>query len=154
MFNTFRKPTVLIYMLLTCLLSTLLYVSFPTELSVGVANPHRFCLNNNTLIVLFLICDVLIGVSYLVISSCLSLVVMRYKAGGADVALAAIPLWVYAAFASFIVTCGLTHFTDVLTLWVPAYWFAAIIRILCATASVTTAAAMPEIMTSFTKTGE
>ncbi|HEY3256827.1 MAG TPA: ATP-binding protein [Polyangiaceae bacterium] len=47
--------------------------------------------------------------------------------------------WVYLAFGTFILSCGLTHFFDIITVWHPIYWADAGVRVVTATASVATA---------------
>lgn len=120
-------------------------------LPLGVTAPHRFCLNSRTLLMIFFTTDIIIGISYMIISSALAYVGFRYKDVGLDISWHTIPRWIYASFALFIVTCGFTHFTDVINLWIAVYWVAAVVRITCALSSVTTAAAMPELMRSFSQ---
>ncbi len=47
------------------------------------------------------------------------------------------------AFGAFIVTCGLTHFFDVLVIWKPVYWLDVAVRGITAVASVATAIMLP-----------
>jgi PAS domain S-box-containing protein len=47
--------------------------------------------------------------------------------------------WVYLAFGTFILSCGLTHFFDIITVWHPIYWADAGVRAVTASASVATA---------------
>src|SRR5262249_34647489 len=47
--------------------------------------------------------------------------------------------WMYLAFGAFIIACGGTHFSDVVTVWHPIYWFDGGLRVLTAIASVGTA---------------
>jgi len=73
----------------------------------------------------------LIGVAYAAIASTLAVLVRRIRN---------IPFaWVYLAFGTFILSCGLTHFFDIVTVWHPIYWADAGVRVLTATASVATA---------------
>lgn len=75
--------------------------------------------------------NVLIGVAYAAIASTLAVLVRRIKN---------IPFaWVYLAFGTFILSCGLTHFFDVVTVWHPVYWADAGVRVVTAAASVATA---------------
>lgn len=102
--------------------------------------PHSFCyLGNTTLIATHMVSDLLIGISYVVIS--LTLVYMvRASQGG-------IPFhWMFLAFGTFIIACGATHFMEVFTLWVPAYWVSAYVKVVTAAASVATAIALPLAM--------
>jgi PAS domain S-box-containing protein len=75
--------------------------------------------------------NTLIGVAYAAIASTLAVLVRRIRN---------IPFaWVYLAFGTFILSCGLTHFFDVVTVWHPIYWLDAGVRVVTATASVATA---------------
>ncbi|MEH6345994.1 MAG: HAMP domain-containing sensor histidine kinase [Bermanella sp.] len=47
--------------------------------------------------------------------------------------------WVLILFSVFIITCGFTHLIAVVTVWQPAYWIAAIMKVITAVASVLTA---------------
>lgn len=157
MYRIFKKLSVLGYLAIALLLVVFLEMFVPLDGYGGMAmirTPHRFCLNSSTLVLIFLACDAIIGTSYMVISGSLLYIGLRYKDIGLDVTWESIPRWIYVSFASFIVMCGFTHFTDVDTLWFADYWTAAVVRILCAIASVTTAAAMPEVMRSFRGKGQ
>lgn len=102
--------------------------------------PHAFCyLGNSTLITTHMVSDLLIGISYVVISLTLVYLV-RKSAGG-------IPFhWMFLAFGTFIIACGATHFMEVLTLWRPDYWASAYVKVVTAAASVATAVALPVAM--------
>lgn len=110
----------------------------------GLANlqfmPHVFCyLGNQTLISVNLISDLLIGISYVVIS-CTLLYMVRASRGG-------IPFhWMFLAFGTFIIACGGTHFMEAVTLWHPVYWIAAYVKVVTALASVATAIALPLVV--------
>ncbi len=99
--------------------------------------PHTFCyLGNTTLITTHMVSDLLIGISYVVISLTL-LYLVRVSQGG-------IPFhWMFLAFGTFIIACGATHFMEVVTLWQPAYWISAYVKVVTAAASVATAIALP-----------
>ncbi len=99
--------------------------------------PHAFCyLGNTTLITTHMVSDLLIGISYVVISLTL-LYLVRASQGG-------IPFhWMFLAFGTFIIACGATHFMEVVTLWVPVYWMSAYVKVVTAAASVATAIALP-----------
>lgn len=99
--------------------------------------PHTFCyLGNTTLITAHLTSDLLIGISYVVISLTLVYLVRASKGG--------IPFhWMFLAFGTFIIACGATHFMEVITLWSPAYWISAYVKVVTAAASVATAIALP-----------
>jgi len=75
--------------------------------------------------------NLLIGVAYASIATTLAILVRKIKN---------IPFaWVYLAFGTFILSCGLTHFFDIITVWHPIYWADAGVRAVTATASVATA---------------
>ena len=70
-----------------------------------------------------------IGLAYVSISATLAALVRRVR----------LPFsWVYIAFGTFILACGLTHFMDVVTVWHPIYWADAGVRVVTAVASVST----------------
>lgn len=102
--------------------------------------PHGHCfLWIPTLVRLYSVSDLLIGVSYTVISITLTYLVYRASKD--------IPFqWVFLAFGAFIFTCGFTHFMDVITLWTPTYWLAASVKAVTAVASVSTAIIMPPLV--------
>ena len=110
----------------------------------GLANlqfmPHVFCyLGNQTLISVNLVSDLLIGISYVVISFTL-LYMVRASRGG-------IPFhWMFLAFGTFIIACGGTHFMEAVTLWHPVYWISAYVKVVTALASVATAIALPLVV--------
>jgi signal transduction histidine kinase len=99
--------------------------------------PHGFCyLWDTSLLALHVGSDLLIGAAYVAISIALAVLVHRLRAN--------IPFsTVFVAFGLFIIACGLTHFVEVWTLWVPVYWFAGSVKAVTAAASVATAIAMP-----------
>jgi signal transduction histidine kinase len=99
--------------------------------------PHGFCYQwNRPLVLTHLVSDLLIGVSYVVISFALVALVHRARRD--------IPFHVlFVAFGLFIITCGFTHFMEVWTLWEPVYWLSGGVKVVTAAASVATAAAMP-----------
>ncbi len=102
--------------------------------------PHTFCyLGNRTLITTHLMSDLLIGISYVVISATLVYMVRASRGG--------IPFhWLFLAFGTFIIACGGTHFMEAITLWHPIYWASAYVKVLTAVASVATAIALPMVM--------
>ncbi|HEY0995648.1 MAG TPA: PAS domain-containing sensor histidine kinase [Gemmatimonadaceae bacterium] len=99
--------------------------------------PHGFCyLWNPPLLWTHLLSDLLIGVSYVTISFSLAYLVRRARRD--------IPFSLaFVAFGLFIVTCGLTHFMEIWTLWRPVYWASAGVKVVTAVASVATAIWMP-----------
>jgi PAS domain S-box-containing protein len=135
-----RRQNQVRYFLFGLLLLTATTVIWPL-LGRGLAGqqfmPHTFCyLGNTTLIGTHMISDLLIGLSYVVISLTLVYLVRASKGG--------IPFhWMFLAFGTFIIACGATHFMEVLTLWQPAYWASAYVKVITAGASVATAIALP-----------
>ncbi|MBK5259469.1 MAG: HAMP domain-containing histidine kinase [Thermoanaerobaculia bacterium] len=111
-----------------------------TLFSSGGFMPHAVCyLQNPRLIWVNAATDLLIGVSYVVISALLTLLVHRARRD--------IPFtWVFLAFGTFIVACGMTHFMEVMTIWQPVYWLSAAVKIVTAVASVATAAVLPPMI--------
>ena len=107
--------------------------------------PHTFCyLGNTTLITTHMVSDLLIGISYVVISLTLVYLV-RASQGG-------IPFhWMFLAFGTFIIACGGTHFMEAITLWHPVYWVSAYVKVVTAVASVATAIALPASMPTILK---
>jgi signal transduction histidine kinase len=99
--------------------------------------PHGFCyLWNPALLWTHLTADFFIGTAYVVISIALAWLVHRVRRD--------IPFsWVFVAFGLFIITCGLTHFMNIWTLWHPVYWLSGGMKVITAVASVATAVAMP-----------
>lgn len=99
--------------------------------------PHAFCyLKNPALVWTHVIADSLIAISYLAIS--VTLGHLGYK-GRRD-----IPYhWMFLAFGLFILGCGGTHLVEAVTVWVPVYVLAAVVKLLTAAVSLTTAAILP-----------
>jgi signal transduction histidine kinase len=50
-------------------------------------------------------------------------------------------LWLFLAFGTFILACGMTHLMEVITVWLPLYPLSAAIKVVCVLASVPTAIA-------------
>ena len=96
--------------------------------------PHGHCyLWKPSLVWTMAISDLSIGVAYIAISLSLYALVKRVKLPFSAM---------FLAFGVFILTCGATHLMEVYTLWTPAYWLAALIKIITALASLTTAILM------------
>jgi PAS domain S-box-containing protein len=95
--------------------------------------PHWYCFAGNArLLWTTVIADLLIGLSYVAISTTLAWLVRR---AGRDLPYSRF-FW---AFGLFIVSCGVTHFFEVLTVWKPVYWLSAAAKVITAAASVGTA---------------
>lgn len=54
--------------------------------------------------------------------------------------------WMYVAFATFIVACGVTHIFDVYVIWHPEYWIDGVVRAVTAVASIGTALMLPPLV--------
>jgi PAS domain S-box-containing protein len=95
--------------------------------------PHWYCLvGNKRLLWTTVIADLLIGLSYVAISTTLAWLVRR---AGRDLPYSAF-FW---AFGLFIVSCGVTHFFEIVTVWKPVYWLLAAAKVVTAAAAVGTA---------------
>jgi PAS domain S-box-containing protein len=102
--------------------------------------PHGYCyLWNPPLLWTHVLADVLIGLAYVAIGSTLVMLVVR---GRREFPFQAM----FLAFGLFIVACGATHFVEVYTLWTPAYWFSAAVKVVTAGASVGTAMLLPPLV--------
>lgn len=139
------------YFVIGLLLLLLIGLAWPI-LGRGLSNfefmPHSFCyLGNTTLITTNLVSDLLIGISYVVISLTLVYLVRASRGG--------IPFhWMFLAFGTFIIACGGTHFMEAVTLWHPIYWASAYVKVVTALASVATAVALPLAMPHILKNVE
>ncbi len=102
--------------------------------------PHLYCyLGNTRLIWLHVTSDLLIGLSYVAISSTLAYLVWRERQS--------IPFsWMFIAFGAFIIACGFTHFMEVLVIWKPVYWVSGAVKVVTALASLTTAIVLPTLV--------
>lgn len=94
--------------------------------------PHGHCyLWTPEMVWLQLLSNGAVGLAYVSISLTLYYIVRRIK----DVPFSRM----YLAFGVFIISCGVTHFMDVVTIWHPVYWLDGGIRAVTAVASVGTA---------------
>ena len=92
--------------------------------------PHGQCyLWQSPLLGLHLISDTLIGLAYFSIPLCLFYFVRRAQ----DVPFRKL----FVLFSLFIISCGITHFTEIWTLWHPAYWLSGTFKAITAVASRT-----------------
>jgi signal transduction histidine kinase len=99
--------------------------------------PHGHCyLWKPGLVWLHVGSDTFIAVSYVAISVTLAYLVHQARQK--------IPFqWMFLAFGTFIVACGMTHLMEVWTLWHPIYWLSGGLKLITAIASVATAIALP-----------
>jgi signal transduction histidine kinase/CheY-like chemotaxis protein len=110
---------------------------FATGFEDGSFMPHGMCyLWVPQLYLMHVSSDLLIGLSYVAISS--TLVYLIYLARH-DIPFS----WMFLAFGLFIVACGMTHFMEVWTIWNATYWLSGYIKLLTATVSVATAVVLP-----------
>jgi signal transduction histidine kinase len=93
--------------------------------------PHGHCyLWLPGLVGLHVTSDLLIWLSYMTISATIVYIVRRRGDLPFD--------WIFMAFGTFIVACGLGHLMDVVTLWHPVYWLSGLEKAFTAVASVLT----------------
>jgi PAS domain S-box-containing protein len=94
--------------------------------------PHGHCyLWKPEVVWLHVVSDSLIALAYLTIPVTLGYFVRHRR----DLPFA----WMFLAFGTFIISCGTTHVMEVVTLWKPVYWLSGSIKVITATASVSTA---------------
>lgn len=94
--------------------------------------PHGFCLSwAPGLVGLHATSDAVVGLSYFSIPLALGAFTSQRR----DLQYG----WVVYLFMAFIMACGTTHLFSVLTLWVPAYGFEGLVKLLTALLSVATA---------------
>ncbi|HXY25411.1 MAG TPA: PAS domain S-box protein [Candidatus Acidoferrum sp.] len=95
--------------------------------------PHSYCyIGNQRLLWSNVVADALIGLSYLAILAALVKLVHRASPDLPDPHF----FWV---FGVFIVSCGATHFVEILTVWRPVYWVLVAVKAITSAASVGTA---------------
>jgi hypothetical protein len=99
--------------------------------------PHGMCyLWVPQLYFLHVSSDLLIGLSYVAISSTLIYLIYRARHD--------IPFsWIFLAFGVFIFSCSITHFMEVWTIWHATYWLSGYVKLLTAASSVATAVVLP-----------
>jgi PAS domain S-box-containing protein len=96
--------------------------------------PHIHCyLARPSLVWTMFVTDLLIGLAYISIALSLYGLVRKIQ----------LPFHgVFLAFGLFIFACGGTHFMEIYTLWNPAYWESASVKVITAVASIATAIAL------------
>ncbi|MBF0422152.1 MAG: response regulator [Magnetococcales bacterium] len=96
-------------------------------------SPHGYCLLwDPSLLWLHILSDAMTGVAYIAISIAMVLILRkRFFAFS----------WMVMLFAAFIMACGLTHFMDIWTIWVPDYHTSGIMKLVTALISVISALA-------------
>jgi signal transduction histidine kinase len=129
--HTFRRAA---YVLLACG-ALALWMLLDQYGSPGNLLPHGYCFTwNPALLWTHVASDTLIGLAYVSIPLTLLHLVRRRTDMPFN--------WIVLLFASFIVSCGATHWIEVWTVWTPDYWLSAAVKVVTATASVLTAAAL------------
>ena len=95
--------------------------------------PHGYCFQWSTSILTMMVsADLITALAYFSIPLSLLTLVdarstdLKYK-------------WMFFLFACFIFFCGMTHIFDIITIWYPAYYFQAYVKVATAIASVLTA---------------
>ncbi len=112
--------------------------------TAGSMLPHGYCFTwNPALLWTHVVSDSLIGVAYLTIPVTLLHLVRRRIDMPFN--------WIVLLFATFIVSCGATHWMHVWTIWNPDYWLSGVIKAITAGSSLLTAGALiflvPRILT-------
>lgn len=99
--------------------------------------PHLYCyLGKPVLVWTHVGADSLIALSYFTISGTLVYLVQKGRQH--------LPFhWMLLAFGSFIVACGVTHFMEAVTVWVPVYLLSASLKVVTALVSMVTAVLLP-----------
>lgn len=101
--------------------------------------PHGFCLMwEPGLLWLHAVSDIGTGVAYFSIPFAVAAVLRRRRE------LVFRP--VFGLFAAFILLCGIGHWLELVTLWVPVYWAEGLIKAMTAAASIVTAGAVWKLM--------
>lgn len=94
--------------------------------------PHGVCLLwNGHLLITTVLANALIFLSYMTISG-----VLFYTLKIIEIPLSRT---IITMFGWFILACGLTHLVDILVIWWPIYWVQAIVGVMTAIPSVSTA---------------
>ena len=101
----------------------------------GSLLPHGYCFTwDPALLWTHVVSDSLIGVAYVSIPITLLHLVRKRPDVPFD--------WIVLLFATFIVSCGATHWIEVWTVWHPDYWLSGMVKAITAAASLLTAAAL------------
>jgi len=103
--------------------------------SPGSLLPHGYCFTwNPPLLWTHVVSDTLIGIAYLSIPLTLLHLVRKRTDMPFN--------WIVVLFATFIVSCGATHWIEVWTIWNPDYWLSGMVKAVTASASLLTAGAL------------
>jgi signal transduction histidine kinase/CheY-like chemotaxis protein len=113
---------------------------FASGFEDAIFMPHGMCyLWVPQLYLMHVSSDLLIGVSYVAISS--TLVYLIYRARH-DIPFS----WMFLAFGFFIFSCSITHFMEAWTIWHATYWLSGYVKLMTAAASVATAVVLPFVV--------
>lgn len=89
--------------------------------------PHAVCyLWSTPLIVVHVIGDLMIFVAYM----CIPPILIKARKGRKLGVHATSIKWFFGWFSAFIFLCGLTHFNEIVSVWIPLYWWAGATKIL------------------------
>jgi PAS domain-containing protein len=101
--------------------------------------PHGFCIKWNPVLLWTLVCsDTIIAISYFSIP----FAILFFAHKRPDVRNRGL----LVLFGLFIVTCGITHLLDVVTIWRPSYWLSAFAKVVTAAFSLATAVIIWRVM--------
>lgn len=99
--------------------------------------PHGMCFSwRPDILALHIVSDTLIAASYF----CIPILLLTFVRRRPELRRFG------SLFATFIVSCGLTHLMDVWTIWHPDYWVAGSLKAITAVASIATASALLPLM--------
>lgn len=107
-------------------------MDFLNFLNVQGLQPHGYCLQwNSYLMYADVFANATIAFSYFIISSLLGIIVVKRKYK--------MYWWLQLLFVLFIMSCGITHLIDVITIWYPVYRISIIAEVYTAIMSITAA---------------
>lgn len=123
-------------------------------LSSDAFMPHGMCyLWKPELLWLHVVSDAVIAASYLTIPPVIVYLVWRARRimaegedGGEGESRGLPHEWMFVAFGTFIVACGVTHIVSIVTVWQPVYWVSGGVKAVTAVASIGTALALPPLL--------
>ena len=98
-------------------------------------------LQDKNLLTLHSLSDTVIFLSYMAIAGSLTWLLYKLRQ---EITFA----WIFFAFATFILSCGLVHALDVFLLWRNVYWLQGNLKLVTAVSSLITAVALPSLFPS------
>lgn len=98
------------------LLALILWPELVTDLGrTSGFMPHGFCFMwEPDILLLHVVSDLIIWLSYMGLAGVLALGVLRYRT-----LFSRLPIWIGAAFSGFIFWCGITHVLGIVVIWTP-----------------------------------